>query len=359
MRRLLIALTIAVLSIGADADPGEAPDAPTERASYRETPESLDVASVAHDAAPEYEIDMDNLWVDMTPDEPLVLRFAIGILRSRVLKGTKNKIYWERCGEPVEEENLQRDALMWASVYVDVLDRVEVDTGVRLNAWGPFATMANEGGFNECSLNYAARKWASEHTGRELITETWKGKTVRRKVTKKVVEKFRQSYDRDTVWRIIHHPDYATATVQVKDRKNGGMKTVRLKNKFDGGVWQIRKSVKKLKRSMFDDLTSVEPGVYLGAMEMVRRAKNWKARYRLRYIHPRPWKLWPGAMAGIQRIEKYDKKITSVARWLGATRDEIQIGYVAIDGYGKVRKRATAPAKSKPVRASVDKPIAQ
>lgn len=268
------------------------------------------------------DIDLGNLWGKSTMSDPLVWRFTIGILRSRVLKGTKNKIYWERCGKKTPEGELISEAQIWAEEIIRSFDRVEEETGVSLNRWGAFATMANEGGFNECSLNYAARLWAARHEGRELITETWKGRTVKRKVTKFVVEKFRQSYDRDTVWRILHHKDYATAKVQVVGR-DGKEKTVRLKNKFDGGVWQLRHSVKKLSRKRFDDLTSLVPGVYLGAKEMARRAIWHKKVFRESRVHPRPWMLWPGLRISLERKHWYDRKISSVARWLGATRAEI------------------------------------
>lgn len=360
MKMFITALVALVFASTGSAS--ETPDAPTNSSKEIETAIALETAVVREDPQmshdieiPDYDIDTSNLWEDSTSD-PLVRRFAVGILRSRVLQGTKDKIYWERCGEEVAEEDLVPGALMWAAVLEDSLEQVAEETGVEINPWGAFATMMNEGGANECALNFAARLWASQHTGRELITETWRGKTVTRKVEKKVVEKFRQSYDRDTVWRILNHPDFPTASVERTDKKTGEVRTIHIKNKFDGGPWQLRKSMKRMTREQFDDLTSVVPGVYMGTREMARRAKAWMFRYRMKYFHPRPWKLWPGTRASMERVERYDKKITSVARWLGASREEIQVGYVAVDRSGKKRKRATGPLKYKPVRASVDKP---
>jgi len=275
---------------------------------------------------PEMDIDLSKLWDKSSTDDPMVERLAIGILRSRVLKGTKDQIYWERCGKEVPSDEVVSEAAMWSAVFLDALDRVEEEDGITLNTWGAFATMANESGFNECAMNYAARVWAANHVGKELITETWKGKTVTRKVEKPVVDKFRQTYDRDTVWRILHHDDYATAKAKIKNKKTGGYKTVNLRNKFDGGSWQMRKSVKSLSREEFDALTSVVPGVYLGAKEMARRAVWWSKKYRDR-VHPRPWMLWPGTQIPLSKKMWYDKKITSVARWLGATKEEIDINY--------------------------------
>jgi hypothetical protein len=268
------------------------------------------------------------IWNDPDPQEELATRFVRAIFRSRSLKrppGAKGprRLRWERCGQKVPKEEFVTEAASWAWIFIESLEQVEQETGVALNPWGAFATSANESGFNECSLNYAARKWASEHIGRELITETWKGKTARRKVTKKVVEKFRLTYDRDTVWRIINHPDYAKASVQVRDPKTGKMRTVRLRNKFDGGPFQLRKSVRKLSRAEFDQLTSVHPGLYLGLREMARRAKDAQHRYRLKDVHPRPWVCWPGWNINHAKNLKYDRKITMVARWLGARKGEI------------------------------------
>jgi len=268
-------------------------------------------------------IDRSSLWDKSIQDGPLVERFAVGIIRSRVLKGTDSKVYWETCGKKIPDEQIVPRAYEWAEEIIKILDNVKEDTGVAINPWGAFATIANESGFNECALNYASRLWASRHMGRELITETWKGKTITRKVSKKVVKKFRQSYDRDTVWRILHHEDYAKGKVLVKNKRKGTERWVHTHNKFDGGPMQMRFSVKRLTRDKFDELTSFPSGITLGFQEMARRALGSKRQQRKKTIHPRPWQLWPGTKATVERIRRYDRKITKVARWLGARRDEI------------------------------------
>lgn len=268
-------------------------------------------------------VDLDSLWKKDPEGTPLWVRFVRGILRSRQEKkvnGTKI-IVWERCGKDIPKEELYELATEWAISLMASLKEVKAQTGVDINPWGAFATTANEGGFNECSLNYAARRWASKHVGRELITETWKGRTVRRKVDKKVVERFRLTYDKETVWRIITHEDYAKAKVKIVTRL-GREKVVHMRNKFDGGPYQIRLSVKKLTRERFDYLMSIYPGVYLGVREMARRAIHYAKWKKMDAPHRRPWTFWPGYLSA-SRSSEYDRKITSVARWLGARRGEI------------------------------------
>ncbi len=269
-------------------------------------------------------IDLDNIWADDTLDTPLWIRFVRGILRSRSVErpnGTM-RVRWERCGAVIEKEHLVTSAIDWVSSLLDALAEVERETGVKINPWGAFATTAHESSFNECGLSYAARRWASVHVGYEMITETWRGKTVTRRVKKKVVEKFRLTYDRDTVWRIITHEDYADGEVEAKGF-NGAPKMVKLRNKFDGGPYQIRRSIKRLSRESFDELLSVEPGLYMGVKELARRAKQYKRSRRLPDVHPHPWNLWQGPLVSIRLQQEYGRRIAKVARWLGAHKGEI------------------------------------
>ena len=273
-------------------------------------------------------VTLDTVWEKSPEDMSLSDRLIKAVLRSRTLpgeKGSKPQFYWERCGVPVPEEQMVSQAAEWVAAYLTALDEVEKQTDVRLPTWGAFATMANEGGFNECGLNFEARKWASEHECKILITEHWHGKTAKRKVLKKVVDKFQQSYDRDTVWNIVTNPDYKDAKVQVKG-KDGKLKWKSLGNKFDGGTWQMRYSMKTMTRERFNALTSLYPGVYLGAREMARRALSYMPRFHAKEPHPRPWMLWPGWDPFTTSAWAYDTKITMVARYLGAHKDEIEKG---------------------------------
>lgn len=306
-------------------------------------------------------VTLETVWEKSPDDMSLEDRLVKAVLRSRTLpraKGEKAQFYWERCGVPTPEDQLIPQAAEWVAVFLYSLEEVRKQTGVQIPLWGAFATMANEGGFNECSLNYEARKWASEHEGKVLITETWHGRTVKRKVLKKIVDKFQQSYDRDTVWHIVTHPDYKDAKVEVKDRRTGELKKKSLSNKFDGGVWQMRHSMKTMTREKFDELTSMVPGVYLGAREMARRSISYMPRFRAKDPHPRPWMLWPGWNPFSDTSLKYDDKITMIARWLGARKNEIERGYLPVPENRMANsRRAGHLVKSQEYLPAVDSPM--
>jgi hypothetical protein len=273
-------------------------------------------------------VTLDTVWEKSPDDMSLLDRLIKGVLRSRTLaskKGETKKFYWERGGIPVPEEEMIPLATQWAATFLASLEETKKDTGIELPLWGAFATMANEGGFWECSLNFEARKWAAGHSCKKLTTETWHGKTVRRKIETKLVDKFRQTYTCEEVWNIIHDPHYAGAKVEVKGR-DGKMKWVKLANKADGGPWQQRFSVKDMSREKFDKLMSMQPGVYLGAREMARRSLSYMPRFHAKEPHPRPWMLWPGWDPYTSRAFSYDAKITMIARYLGARKDEIERG---------------------------------
>jgi hypothetical protein len=60
---------------------------------------------------------------------------------------------------------------------------------------------------------------------------------------------------------------------------------------------------------------------------MASRAVSSMHRFRDKVPHPRPWMLWPGWNPNSDIALAYDAKITSIARWLGATRGEIERSY--------------------------------
>ena len=243
------------------------------------------------------QIDFENLWADNGDEDTLVFRLVRGIMRSRTLVCPKDpktgkrikcdrKVRWERCGRVLEEEELIPEALVWVGTLLESIKEVKRQANYDLNVWGAFAVMANESGFNECALNFKSRKWAAENG---------------------LVDKFRQSYTRDEIWDVITSDKWRSAKMK----------------KADFGPWQRRFRVHKLNRPEFDRLLSIHPGIYDGAREMARRAKDAKQRYRLEKPHPRPWLAWPGWNINAPRNLKYDQKITMVARWLGAWKHEI------------------------------------
>jgi len=274
-------------------------------------------------------IDLDNLWANPGPEATLLYRLSVAILRSRTVPAGKNKpraVFWQKCGKAVPTEDVVQQAGEWAALFLSSMEDVEKRTGVTMPLWGVFASHANEGGFDPCALDYPTRKWASESEERRLVSETWHGKTTRRKVSKKLVEKFQLSYDRETVWAILQDSYYPSATTTMPNGKK-----VKICGKSDIGPWQLRTSIKKLSRDRFNKQTSMVPGIHMGIQEMTRRAIQYSYRYKIKEPHPRPWMLWPGWNPRTDRALVYDSKITSVARWLGARKDEIERGHVIID----------------------------
>jgi hypothetical protein len=362
----LVLLSASVLAVSEVVVAEATPEAPTSLTSEQETAldqmiEKVDAqesveepgALASDDVAPEVvfgldpvvvpdsvNVTLDTVWEKSPDDMPLLDRLVKGVLRSRTLpskKGETKKFYWERGGVPIPKDEMVPLATQWAATFLASVEETKKRMGIQLPLWGAFATLANEGGFWECSLNFEARKWASTHSCKKLITETWHGKTVRRKVETKLVDKFRQTYTCEEVWEIIHDPHYADAKVEVKGR-DGQMKWVKLANKADGGPWQQRFSVKTMSRDRFDKLMSMQPGVYIGAEEMARRSLSYMPRFRSKEPHPRPWMLWQGWDPYASKAFSYDEKITMIARYLGARKDEIERGALIPNPVEKRRK---------------------
>jgi hypothetical protein len=375
IRRILIALVLvgmASLMVSEAAMSEAAPDAPSgltteeqtvleamiEQVNVTEAVEEPGAPVEEGDVAPEVElglepvvvpdsvnVTLDTVW-EKSPDDMSILdRLVKGVLRARTLPSEKDKdgkkkppkFYWENGGVPIPEEEMVSLATEWAATFLAALEEVKKHTGIQLPLWGSFATLANEGGFYGCGLNYEARLWASKHSCKKLTTETWHGRTVTRKIETKLVKKFQQTYTCEEVWDIIHDPHYKDAKVQVKGR-DGKMKWVKLANKADGGPWQQRFSVKTMTRERFDRLMSMQPGVYIGAEEMARRSISYEARFKAKEPHPRPWMLWPGWDPFTSRAISYDAKITMIARLLGARKDEIERGALVPNPVEKRRK---------------------
>lgn len=290
-----------------------------------QTPQNIALLSdIPEPSLKEY---LDTLWNKSVENMVLEERLIRAILRSRIIPGG-TKPRWERCGKVISEENIIKDARSWVNVFLTHLKETEEKYHMSIPVWGAFAVMANESGFNECSLDFYSRLWASRATDKFLITETWKGKTVTRKQEQKVVADFRLTYDKETVWRIVTCDGFKTAKVEVKDSRNPGKtKWIKINGKFDGGPFQIRLSTKHLNREKFDGLMSMDTGISNGVDEMARRAIGWMYKWREPRPHPRPWKLWPGRYLS-PKGEIYDRKIISVARWLGAKREEIDPKYI-------------------------------
>ena len=224
IRRILIALVLVgmvSLMVSEAAMSEAAPDAPSgltteEQTVLEEMIEQVNVTEAVEEPGNEEEsaeaavleglepvvvpdsvnVTLETVWEKSPDDMPLLDRLVKGVLRARTLPSEKDKdgkkkppkFYWESGGVPIPEEEMIPLATQWAATFLASVEEVKKHTGIQLPLWGAFATLANEGGFYGCSLNFEARKWASTHSCKKLTTETWHGKTVRRKIEMKLVD---------------------------------------------------------------------------------------------------------------------------------------------------------------------------
>ena len=221
-------------------------------------------------------------------EETLHDRFVRGILKSRSIKQKKGtrKPYWNECGKRIKgTEARHKRASEWATWILKAIDEADAEHAIKLNRWGVFAVTHNESGFDVCALDLQTRQWA---------------------VSAGLVGGLRQSYTRDTIYKII-----------------SSTKFKRTKIKADFGPMQVRRKG-DVSREMLDQILSLDPGMVWAVKEMARRSVNHPLKTAKKSRpHPRPWKLWPTLNPRSARSYKYDHMITSVARWLGAETGEI------------------------------------
>jgi hypothetical protein len=146
--------------------------------------------------------------------------------------------------------------------------------------------LENEGGFNECALDFQSRKWAADNG---------------------VVDKFAVTYSHEDVWKIV-------SSKRFKEENR----------KADLTPFQVRYSAKRLDKSLFDYITEMNGGIRYGMQEMVRRM-SWYAASKKGKIAEwmRPWFFWPGKDPASKAALIYDQKIVKKAIWLGAKSGEI------------------------------------
>jgi len=225
-----------------------------------------------------------------TDDQLLRDRFVAGILKSRSVesKNGERKPYWLECGKKIKEEDRKNRAIEWANAYIDAFDKLEKETDTNLDTlkwkWGMFATSARESGFNVCTLDKESRYWAYQNG---------------------LVNKFVLTYPKEVVWEIISSKKWK----------------MRSGAKADLGPFQQRFS--KITKKEFDDLLSLDPGIYLGIKEMYNRAIWHKTKYNKTELMAKPWLLWSTWNTRSLRSLRYDQYIVRLAKWLGATPDEI------------------------------------
>jgi hypothetical protein len=211
------------------------------------------------------------------------------VLKSRSIKqeNGSRELFWFECGKKLSDEEISVRSAQWVDSFLSNLDYIQVDKNVKLPVWGTFAMLENEGGFNECALDFQSRKWAAENG---------------------VVDKFAVTYSREDVWKIVSNKKFKEEN-----------------RKADLTPFQVRYRAAKLDKSLFDYITTMDGGIRYGMQEMVRRMEWYVASKRGKVIPDwmRPWFFWPGKDPMSQATLKYDQKITKKAVWLGARSGEI------------------------------------
>lgn len=222
------------------------------------------------------------------PEPTLHDRFVHAILKSRSIKqkGDKRRPYWFECGKRIKTaEAREKRANEWVTWLMKAIEKANVDYGTDLNPWGVLAVAHNEGGFNVCSLDLQTREWAVE-VG--------------------LVKHLQHTYNRDTVYKILSSKQYRNA-----------------KRKADLGPLQVRYKA-KFSRERLDQILSLDPGLVEQVAEMADRSLDHLVTVKgEKKPYPRPWRLWPGLNPRAARSCRYDRRITSVAKWLGAKPGEI------------------------------------
>ena len=228
---------------------------------------------------------------EVRPVPDLHDRFVEGILKSRSIKPdlkrkTERKPYWFECGKRIRGEKARRErASEWATGILRAVELANTAHNIELNPWGVFAVTHKESGFNECSLDLQTREWA---------------------VKQGLVKRLKQTYTKDTVYKIISSKHFNRA-----------------RRRADLGPMQVRYGG-KLSREKMDQILSLNPGMVWAAGEMAERSVDYPVKRKGRSKpQPRPWKLWPTLNARSVRSFEYDIRITRIARWLGAKFEEI------------------------------------
>jgi hypothetical protein len=180
---------------------------------------------------------------------------------------------------------MQARAVEWVDSFIAAVETVETRDGVILPTWGVFATMANESGFNECTLDKQSRDWAWENG---------------------VVSSRQFTYSREDVWKIVSNKKFKSEN-----------------RKADMSPFQVRFSAHKLKRNTVDHLLTLNTGIEYGLTEMSRRLVHYSISYKRTTLFNRPWMLWPSFNPSDRKSLKYDMWITRLAKWLGAKDTEI------------------------------------
>lgn len=206
-------------------------------------------------------------------DLRLIGRMAEGILAYKRWRTPGKGIYWMECGSLYEtEEDLQNAAAQWAYHIVRVARRFE------LNPWGLAGVCFHESG-DRCGIGPHPRKWAYK------TKAPWGGTLL--KPSKKGI-----SHSREEILRMLDTPK-----AKVRWRQTG----------MDLGPGQL---LSRYYPDRMAEMLSLDPG-----LDMVGEKLRYFGRV---YRTERPWSAWRGKILGW-----YDRRVTLVARRMGASADEI------------------------------------
>lgn len=237
-------------------------------------------------------------------DNSLRIRVADGVLKWKTVWSSKvrrsdrtienGKTRWYICGNKVEKE--RDSAYDLSGRILNEIERGYNEHGVRINVWGFLATLANESAFDTCAVDFQTRNilYALKLLKRPRTHITHDKKKIVHALKSKKLSRW-----------VLNQSKYSRRKVYV-----------------DLGLSQMRRNVLKLNVDEIASILTVDRGLRDAVDEMIRRSKVYTHKKR---PYPRPWRLWPGKRPGHPLSKKYDKKLTKIGWFLGATRKELPL----------------------------------
>jgi len=210
-------------------------------------------------------------------------RLAQGIIRWKT-KGSV--VVWNECGKRYKQEEVKEVAYAWTDSLIESIDKHENLNGWRLNVWGVAGTAANESSFDRCAIGKHTRFWAYDKGLLKPRKRTW------------------ISHSREDILRLVRTKEWKKEW-----------------NWVDAGGLQVL--WKRVWKGPLEDMLTLNPGLDIGVKEMYRRSMHFYKNNTIPELAKRSWRLWPGKGLKHPRSDKYDAKITRLARKLGATSEEI------------------------------------
>lgn len=205
---------------------------------------------------------------------------------------------WTICGEEVAQDKLMDRALDLAQKILMVVGTYKVEATERVNVWGFAAVIANESGFDYCAVDGQTRT--------RLYTLGW----LRR-------SPLTLSHQREVLIKILTSKAwkrYVRETNAIPGMRRLGT---------DLGFGQRRVYSDMITRAQLEQIFDEDNGLMTTYEEMVRRARMYgPGPKETMPLYSRPWRLWPGGGPSEALSKRYDRRISVVAKRLGATKQE-------------------------------------